>query len=360
MPRLILHTGTPKTGSTALQLFLRTNHEAFKARGVALFDLSLTPQGGHQPLLWALFNGGDHPSAIEQREALPGAIEAAGGRDLIVSGEGFATANLGVGGAAAFERFRATFAAAGYEAETLTFVGDYRHVVASSYAQRAKTLQATRSFDDEVRAMGPGGAYVARHVEPIRALGVRSHFLPFDAGLRARGIERAFLDWLGQDDAGLAFPERVNERPGVVRVAAALALAERHLRHREIVVAQAARCGDAVERACAAIVPDDPPYRPLTFTLARWLDRHNRPGADVFAREVWGPDWGETFDATLPPTSTIDTVADPERRAAQAAEVIAAAEGEVLRHIADGSLRERFPSSPVIPPRKQLMGHDVF
>ena len=361
MPRLILHTGTPKTGSTALQRFLVTNHEALKARGVALFDLSLTPQGGHQPLLWALFNGGDHPSAVEQREALPSALRAAEGRDLIVSGEGFATTNLGRAPEGTFERFRAAFAAEGYEVETLTVVADYRHIAASSYAQRAKMFHAARAFAAEIQATTPAQAYVTRHVEPVRALGVRSTFLPFDAALRERGIERAVLDWLGQDGAGLAFPERTNERPGAVQVAAALALAERHLRHKEIVLAQAARCGNAVEAAAREIVPDDPPYRPLTLTLSRWLDRQNRPSADAFARAAWGREWADVFgDGGVGRPSTIDTVPDPERRAAQAAEVIAASEAEVLRHIADDGLRERFPSSPVAAPRKLLVGHDVF
>ena len=360
MPRLILHTGTPKTGSTALQRFLRENHDALKARGISLFDLSLTPQGGHQPLLWALFNGGNHASAVEQREALPGALRAAEGRDLIVSGEGFATTNLGAGPADAFERFRLACAAEGYEVETLTVVADYRHVAASSFAQRAKMFHAGRPFEAEIRATTPDAAYVTRHVDPIAALGVRSTFLPFDAPLRARGIERAVLDWLGVDEAGLTFPERVNERPGVVRVAAALALAERHLRAREIVIAQAARCGMAVERECAAIVPDDPPYRPLTLTLSRWLDRQNGPSADAFARTVWGREWREVFGEDMAPPSTIDTVDDPARRAAEAAAVVAAAEPEVLRHIANDALRERFPSSPVVAPRKHLVGHDVF
>ena len=360
MPRLILHTGTPKTGSTALQAFLRANHEAFGARGLALFDLALTPQGGHQPLLWALFNGGDHPSAVELRSRLPAALGEADGRDLVVSGEGFATTNLGAGPADAFGRLRSVAAAEGYEVETLTMVGDYRHIAASSFAQRAKMFHAARPFEAEIRATTPAHAYVARHVDPIRALGVRSTFLPFDAATRARGIERTVLDWLEWDDTGLHFPERANERPGVVRVAAALALAERHLAAREIVVAQAARCGRAVEEACTAIAPDDPPFRPLTPTLTRWLDKQNRPSAEAFAREVWGRDWADVFGAAEPETSTIDTVCDPARRFAQAAEVVAAAEPAVLRHIADDALRERFPSSPRVPARKQLVGHDVF
>jgi predicted lactoylglutathione lyase len=85
-PKLLLHIGTPKTGTTAVQRFLFDNYDALLGNGV-LYPKSVTHnETVHYPINWAIEEGDD-----EVRGKLIKEIEQANPEFVIISTEMFTT-----------------------------------------------------------------------------------------------------------------------------------------------------------------------------------------------------------------------------------------------------------------------------
>lgn len=362
MPKLYIHTGTPKTGTTSFQYFLKRNTRELGALGLNTVDVGVPDRGGHHGVVIALFGIDEAPRWRKVEDAFWAELESDGERDAIISTEGFTTRGLNrPGGAERMQEIAARAAGLGYETTFLTCVRDYVSIFESSYSQRAKTFQAMKGFQAELREGNHRQSYIHQHLEPVRRTGLPAIFVPFDSALRARGTERALLERIGVPIETLTMPERTNERAGIVEVAAALALTQRHLAGTEINTAQGVQCNAAVLDECARRLETDPAYKPMTVVDAALLRHRFQAEADAFARSVWSKSWsaifGDDADDRLPQTIEVNDA--PSRYLRIAREVAAAAEPRVLRVIADQSFRRTFSQTRVVAPRKDLAGCDL-
>lgn len=343
MPRIILHTGTPKTGSTSFQRTLRANRGLLRERGLVVVPTGSARDLGELKLAACLF-GQRGADAEATRAAFWEIVAAETGRDIILSAESIAAVMQADGGAALaemVERGRRT----GHSVE---FVTCLRHLPAhfgSQYSQIAKTFHAQRSFEGYVRHHIAPPHYLRLQAEQLLRTGLSTTFIPFNAETRRMGVERAILTALGHDPEGLKRIPPANERVGICQIAVSLSLTARLRATHDISLEHVRAMRLLVEEACAKAVPDDPRYSPLTPALAAEIEAAFLPEADAFARDVWGRPWREVFAEDLgctKPTSTIDETPEPERFRAAAravlAEVLPGAEA-VLAEAPSGSWR---------------------
>lgn len=364
MPRLIIHAGTPKTGSTSFQRFLWHNEKALRRRGLARAP-TFAPKGlGHLKLGACLLGSSQIADADEVREGFWAALAAEPEMDVILSDELFAT-RLSQKDAAGAERLAQIADRARRTGHEVEFVACLRHFPAfleSDYAQQAKSFTAKLAFEDEMRRAARRPAYLARQAESLRRTGLRTTFIPVNAETRRRGVERAIVEALGHGWDGLDAPPLANERIGIVRTALSLALTERLLAGRPITLDQARALRQVVRAECMAQGGDDPQYRPMTPEIARRIEQTHMPQAEAFAQDVWGTSWAEVFarDLGCPrPTSTITVNADPERYLRIASELFRAALPKAVAML-DAEVDRTWRGWRVVAGRERLRGQDIL
>ena len=359
MSRLIIHTGSPKTGSTSLQLFLFHNRETLGKTG-----LLLAPTFGrknHNELCGVLLGGMTSPKAGKIHDRFWDFLAQHRGKDILVSAE-LLSAQLHGTKSDEMPAFIARAASTGHDVEFVTFLRHFPGSVESGYSQRLKKLNARMSFEDAVAAQCRDRDYLKRQVGRFRTYGRPAVCIPFNAKTRSKGIERSFLEAIGYWSEGLVPGTPLNERVGICRIAACATLIESTLKSHKLNKAKAGALARIVARQSRKRITDDPAYRPLTPELASALEDAYRSEADAFATETWGRSWFEVFaeDVGCPrPTCTIRVNDDPEKYQAAARDIVEAARplverelrAETAAHWRDGKIvrpRRNFTSAEVI------------
>lgn len=143
-PKLLLHIGTPKTGTTAVQRFLFDNYDALLVNGI-LYPKSVTHnETVHYPINWAIEERDD-----EVREKLIKEIHQTNPRFVIISSEMFTTprfhSNLALAKTVAF------FKSCGFkmnEAKVVVYLRRQDLFCESIYNEMVKNHSWTRHIQD--------------------------------------------------------------------------------------------------------------------------------------------------------------------------------------------------------------------
>ena len=134
---LLLHVGTHKTGTTALQALLVLNREALAAQGIYIPDTGRVHQTadydtpGHHALAWELSAPPPHPlieSAVEE-------LRAHAARTAVVSSEEFSPIHHHV---EAMSSLRSAFADAGYRTVVVLYLREQARYAESIFQQNIR------------------------------------------------------------------------------------------------------------------------------------------------------------------------------------------------------------------------------
>jgi hypothetical protein len=137
--RLIIHIGTHKTGSTAIQRFLSHNREAVAARGVC-YPTAHTANYAQHPLAWAL--GVNHPQrdpSLAAEDIARDIVEearSASAQLLVISSEDFES----VVEPAAIERLKQLFQ--DFPTEIVVYIRRQDEALWAAYNQRVKSFDS--------------------------------------------------------------------------------------------------------------------------------------------------------------------------------------------------------------------------
>ncbi len=148
----ILHIGTHKTGSTALQLFLNENREALESTGLHLLRAGREGEmnWGNHHLAWELLSNDDGPVQRALRDELNSLEE----RVALITAEDLA---LLPQRPAALTALCNTIRAAGFEPKVITYLRAQGTLAESMYGQRVHSDQAIRRiapYIDEILTTG--------------------------------------------------------------------------------------------------------------------------------------------------------------------------------------------------------------
>lgn len=210
-PRLILHIGTHKTGTSALQSALEARRDALRALGV-LYPQTHRPPWPELPKHCSVYQaaaGGDAAMQARERDTLLAEFEASGAHTLLLSEEGLSEPD---------ERIVAFFApwTARFDIEVLCFLRRQDLFVEALFNQFVR--EAARRESRPILTFARAPATRARldyHALLSRWSGLpaRVQALDFDGpAVRGPGLMAAFEQTLGLPPMGLA-DQRTNPSP---------------------------------------------------------------------------------------------------------------------------------------------------
>lgn len=209
MPRLLLHAGTHKTGTTSIQKVMASSRPWLRQRGV-LYPGGLGLLGRNRPhhrLAHGLVNPGheDHAQSLAYVDALR--ARAAGFDVVVISSEPIyrhidAHDGMGFEGVpdywprrrAYLERVAAAFN--GFEIEALLFFRDPDAFVASYAADERRLGRSDRSDSDFRRAFAPMLEY-GRQIDLLRRIFPRVTVIDYDRFRASGGSVPPFFATLG-------------------------------------------------------------------------------------------------------------------------------------------------------------------
>jgi hypothetical protein len=209
-PRLILHIGTHKTGTSSIQSALESARATLLERGV-LYPVTRRPPFTELPKHCSVFEAAvstDPEAAERERAILLSEFIASKAHTLVISEEGLSVADERI------VRFFDPFVD-GFEIHVVCFLRRQDLFVESLFNQyvRESARREARPLAKFVRAAGirarmdyhallAGWATLPAHI----------HAMDFDAAVRGPGVLAAFLALIGQRDLGLP-PPQANPSP---------------------------------------------------------------------------------------------------------------------------------------------------
>lgn len=146
MREIIVHVGPSKTGTTAIQHFLRDNRVSLLQRGYLVPLSGMGPTGAHHPLARVLC--GEEWRDNQHKEIAAAFKEEQCGRKVILSSEGLFP-RLGYPEIA--DRFFANLKVLGLTPRLVLFPRPQPTWLNSVYAQRVKGFRAAMPFDSTLR-----------------------------------------------------------------------------------------------------------------------------------------------------------------------------------------------------------------
>ena len=306
---LFLHAGPPKTGSTAIQTFIRDHAGAFAAQGLYWPKTGTEIRSHYHRALIDAFHDGHKQAPM--RDKLAAELRGAGLPERVfLSAEMFASR---LGQRAYFDTLVAFCASLGYRLHVILYIRPQSPLLNSLYTQHVKNWRPAipmARFLEHQMASGRHD-YASLFATLLDDPGVDATFRPFNAETLMRGIEADVLSALG-----LAFPPgataqprgSVNASPGPRTVAAFLQLRRRVTRELKQVDAERLRALTwPLLRAADALGWNADKYGGITAELHDALSRHYAAANDAFARRAWGKAWGEVFapGECLPPSLNV-------------------------------------------------------
>ncbi|GAB4285191.1 MAG: hypothetical protein Kow0058_04430 [Roseovarius sp.] len=211
MRGLVLHIGTPKTGSTAIQRYARAHRNYLAERGI---DFLLRGRLGSYNDLAVHLRGGQRDAAAAIGALIRRRMARSRARCFVLSSEMFTGVDPAM--------LRDVLALE--ETFEIRIVGYFRRqdlYLESAYKQKLKTGRIRPGFDNYVARYGTGGGQYLRIVEAWQAAWpqARFQFRRFDARDLARGdVVHDFTALLGLDidaDGQPPSAERANPTPSI-------------------------------------------------------------------------------------------------------------------------------------------------
>ncbi|KMO40741.1 hypothetical protein VQ02_07180 [Methylobacterium variabile] len=350
MRRAIIHIGTPRTGTSSLQMLLFTHRDELRRAGILYPELTPAstplPHVSHQHLGETLDGRRPRRERGELLDRLDRALAASRADVALLSYESLC-------GLPPWHRapklLCGLFERHGFRPEILMTVRPQADYLQSQYTWRIQFLREARAFaaafEAELRARRFDYLHGLRSW--ARAAAWRVHLVPVqDRRSRAPLVERIAVE-LGLADrllplltpADLAY--RTNESLGPVGVEAA-----RRLR------ADGAGGAQELARAVTARIDalaherglDAEPFRALDPAMIERVTQAHERGNDLLARRVWGTDWGtRVADPSSRPVNELARLGPGSGREEQVEEILRVVREEFSGRLLTGAagLRRR-------------------
>ena len=297
MPKRVcyIHVGPHKTGTSAIQWFLKENRAELLKLGY-LVPNSRTPDGAHRPLARKLC-GQTLPDHLQSATAeFVRLLHHAPSRAVIISTEALDGLLRKTHYARAFfSRIRELE----LEPKLVLFPRNQSQSINSRYAQMLGGFSLSEPFERfaQGEAQRPTLSY-----SPVLQMADNYNLeliaRPFTTATIVGGAVPAFLQAIGIDPAlfhGTNVSRNQTVGPFTVsvarRVSHAMADAGKKIRWRR----QAVRCKRELRTYLQKQGLADTGYCGLTTALAAQIEAAYRPGNDAFARQVWRRSWEEIF-----------------------------------------------------------------
>lgn len=295
-PRLIVHIGTHKTGSSSLQWALRNNRDALIERGIFVPGHEEGDPGQHLPFT-AGFSGSEAPGAWHAR--LAEEVHASGCDNAVVSDETLET--LGRDGAP--ERIRDWAASVGLDLVFVTFVRPQYDYANSIFQQNMRVGSAVSPREAIARIRGWRRLDFLTYLSPWAEVGPDFLVIPFNPDTLRRGIGLSFFDRVGlgerlEDVTGDMNPRKnVSDTVGRTAFYSFLAL---DLEYRGASLQDRRAYFRTHRRRIERLELPGERSNFMTPDLIDEFVRHFRKGNDAFGRRFLpGGDWNRTFAESL-------------------------------------------------------------
>ena len=326
--RLVMHIGTHKAGSTALQLFMERNRDAFAAQGIALPRAGADPEWGHHSnVAWQFLRPDLFDPARGTLRDLVAELAACTGGTALVSSEEFEL----LPGRDAVSAFLAPLRQVARRIDLLLYV-------------RPQFLYAASAYSEALKAgnIGDFDPFFAQAITWAR-LDYDSHFAgweghpgtalcvrPMTRALRRRGIGIDLLKVLGI--AGRpGFEPEARHNLGLGAEAVHALLYARSRAHGRGPALTRPIC-TAIREMVAEIAPDPRPFSALTRGQVRRCEDLHKRGNAAFTTRHGLPAWDQLFETEIATAGTSPETAVP-------ADLQRRIEAGVDRLLADPGLR---------------------
>jgi hypothetical protein len=289
-----IHVGPHKTGSSAIQWFLKEHRAELFKQGYFVPE-SGTVHGGHHPIARKLC---DREVPDHQRSAaakFAAAVTETQCGVVILSSEDLDTLLRNSNNAAIFFN---RIEELNLEPKLIFFPRNQSQLINSRYAQVVKDFHCSESFGAFVKASwrSPILGY-SRLIELAGAFHAELIARPFTAETITRGVVPEFLHAIGIDPSQFSVTSvRRNESSGPFTVGVARCLSRLTVGPgKKMTWLQAQRC----KKRLAAYLQEkrlaDTGYCGLTNALAMQIEKEWQHQNDAFARQVWDRPWAEVF-----------------------------------------------------------------
>lgn len=293
MPNAFIHAGSPKTGTTAFQLFMQNHSEWLSGQGLHVINAGRHNTGAHHALAYCLqglpvphvFNGVRFDFDEEMR--------GLDGKDVILSSESLQmTLRIPV----LRDRIVSTFRNLGYKVIVVMYVRDVLALSNSTYAQGAKSCVTTMGFRDFIY----GGEFYTRlpHWRPLSIYPEITYKLrPFNKVVRRNGIVKDLLQTIGISASPPEFTTQTNVSPGPVVVALGRWFIRDHFAKEGFIPFPAQRhtMTVAVQNEAEPLERAGARYCGLTDALARFIDEETLAELNRLSQSQWNMSWKEAF-----------------------------------------------------------------
>ena len=292
MPVAYLHIGSHKTGTTAVQVFLRDHPDWLAQHGIVVPSSQLPNDSTHHALARAIAGLPSVPGHANLPSLLAEELRTLDGRNILLSSE---TLESLMQHEPLARRVVSFFAELGYRVETLCWLRPQVSAWNSGYAQQVKTLHRTETFADNVatrlermRKQKP----LWRQLEGMP--GLRARFFAYDTGVRREGAVAALVRALGIADTPPAAGARVNAICGPLEVFVC--------RHLARVIAADRAAGPIMHRRNALLgelrrhqLGEAETFWGVTPEISSRIDQATAAANEDMARALWGRPWRECF-----------------------------------------------------------------
>jgi hypothetical protein len=289
-----IHVGPHKTGSSAIQWFLKEHRLALLKQGYFVPE-SGTVHGGHHPLVRKLCGQElrDHQqsAAVQFARALAetpceAVVVSSEALDILLRNGHYATT------------FFNRIGELNLEPKVVLFPRNQSQSINSRYTEVVKSFQCSESFEAFVQGniRRPGLGYSAL-IELASVFHAELIACPFTVETVMRGVVPEFLRAIGVDTSPFSDTYiRRNQSVGPFTVSVARHLLRSILSAgKQLKWLQAERCKKRLIAYLHESRLTDTGYCGLTTALARHIEKEWSWDNDAFAQRVWGRPWSEIF-----------------------------------------------------------------
>ena len=291
MRQIFLHAGEPKTGTSAIQLFLRENREALEQLGYLVPNAGSSPSGNHTGLIEAILGKPVPPAYSQCVKAFQQEVIAHPAENVVVSAE---CLDHFFRSDEKRDQILSFFRDLGLAMTVVIFVRPDAEALSSAYAEQVKSFLQDITLPE----------FVARRRRYVHLLklaqlpGIQTIFRPYNAEVRSTGAAKEFLRVIGlSEDALQRFGQerRVNESVGPIAVAAAREI-RRRIQQSGLHPTDQQRL--ALKAELFRLTQEEEPEEPFYGVDAQLLQEIERRVAEVrekFAQVAWGKSWQAVF-----------------------------------------------------------------
>jgi hypothetical protein len=296
MRRIFLHAGEPKTGTSAIQLLLHENREAFEHFRYLLPKAGASRSGNYANLFEAILGRPVPPRYAGCVERFRQEVNTRAADSVIVSAESLDSHFRSDENR---ERILTFFRDLGLATTVIIFIRRDAEALSSAYVEQVKSFLYDVTLRDFVLRRR---RYV--HLVKLAQLPqIQTIFRPYNAEVRRAGAAGEFLRVIGLPEDAVRYlgPERrVNESVGPIAVAAA-----REIRRR---IEQTGRQPTDRQRKALKMElfrlieqePPEPPFYGVDADLLEEIERRVAEDREKFAQAAWDKSWETVFGSDEP------------------------------------------------------------